>query len=187
MSTTENTPEPALTDEPETAAVDEAAEASPDAAVDLQTQLDEAQAQAQNHWDALLRLRAEMENLRKRNTREVEKARRFGIERFATDLLLVADSLEQGLAAATTEPTVDQLIEGMKLTLKMLGKVMTDHGIQVIDPEGEAFDPELHEAMSMIPATEGQPANTVLNVVQRGYLLNERLIRPARVIVAKGD
>lgn len=157
-----------------------------DEAPDVQAQLEDAQATAQRHFDDLLRVRAEMENLRKRNLREVEKARKFGIERFATDLLLVSDSLEQGLAA-TDDSSVGQLREGMELTLKMLDKVLKDHGIEVIDPLNQPFDPELHEAMSMVPGGAEHEPDTVMTVVQKGYLLNERLIRPARVVVAKAS
>jgi molecular chaperone GrpE len=147
--------------------------------------LGEALAEAVKHREEALRVRAEMENLRKRNARDMDKARKFALERIMGDLLNVTDSLERGLQAADGEQlNVKQLIEGTTLTLKSLQQVLSKHGLVEIDPLGERFDPEQHEALSMVPTNEQEP-ETVVTVVQKGYLLNERLLRPARVLVAK--
>lgn len=146
-------------------------------------ELAEARARAEENWEALLRARAEMDNLRKRNARDLEQARKFAIERFLKDLLPVMDSLEQGLQAAREQGGSEKLVEGNELTLKMFAKVLSDHGIEEIDPQGEKFNPEVHEAMTMQPSREHDP-ETVMMVLQKGYLLNGRLVRPARVVVA---
>lgn len=135
------------------------------------------------HRDAMLRMQAEMENLRKRTLRDAERSRKFALERILKDLLQVRDSMERGLDMADGSATVESLIEGEKLTLKMLAKLMQDHGLEVVDPVGEPFDPELHEAMTVMPSGE-VPENTVLEVLQKGFKLHDRLIRPARVIVS---
>jgi len=142
-----------------------------------------AQEELARHRDAMLRMQAEMENLRKRLLREVEKSRKFALERIMKDLLQVRDSMERGLEMADASVTAESLIEGEKLTLKMLVKLMEDHGLEVIDPLGEMFDPELHEAMTVMPAPDAAE-NTVLEVLQKGFRLHDRLIRPARVIVS---
>lgn len=153
----------------------------------LRRELEETRARASEHWDRLVRTSAELDNVRKRAERDIEAARKYGLERFATDLLAVRDSLEMGLASAreTRETSADDKhAQGMELTLKMLSGVMEKYGISVIDPQGEAFNPELHEAMSAQESTEAAP-NTVLNVMQKGYRLQDRLLRPAMVIVAR--
>ncbi|OOG20656.1 nucleotide exchange factor GrpE [Thioalkalivibrio denitrificans] len=150
----------------------------------LLKQLEEAQAKAQEHFDKLLRTQAEMENLRKRTARDVENARKYALERFASELLAVRDSLEMGLDAARGETDVDKIREGTELTLKMLVQLMEKFGIEQLDPQGERFDPDRHQAMSMQENAELEP-NTVMTVMQKGYLLNDRLLRPAMVIVSK--
>lgn len=167
---------------PETAPSEGTAPESSPAA--LLKRLEEAQAQAQENWDKLLRVQAEMDNLRKRTVRDVENAHRFALEKFAAELLAVRDSLEMGLDAARGETDVDRIREGTELTLKMLVQVMEKFGIQQIDPQGERFDPDRHQAMSMQPNAEMEP-NTVMTVMQKGYLLNDRLLRPAMVVVSK--
>jgi molecular chaperone GrpE len=133
----------------------------------------------------MLRMQADMENLRKRLVREHEKARRRTLERFMGDLLPVRDSLERGLeAAADSAATVEALREGKQLIMKMLTKAMGDHGLQTIDPAGEAFDPEKHEAMTMLPSAQ-HDENTVIEVLEKGYQLHDRLIRPAKVVVSR--
>ena len=133
----------------------------------------------------MLRMQADMENLRKRLVREQEKARRRTLERFMGDLLPVRDSLERGLKAATDPAaTVEALREGKQLIMKMLSKAMGDHGLQTIDPIGEAFDPEKHEAMTMLPSPD-HDENTVIDVIEKGYQLHDRLIRPAKVVVSR--
>ncbi len=148
--------------------------------------LEDARARADEHWDQVLRLQAELENLRKRQQRELESAHKYALERFVQELLPVKDSLEMGLAAAreVEEESSARLCEGTELTLKMLQTALEKFGVREIDPAGQPFDPELHQAMSAV-ASEGSEPNTVLNVMQKGYLLNDRLIRPAMVVVAK--
>ncbi len=130
-----------------------------------------------------LRERAELENQRKRMARDVEQARRFANERVLGDLLPVLDALERGLEATAADAL--RLREGTELTLKQLSKVIGDHGMEAVDPLGQAFDPEKHQAMSLVDAPQ-QPANCVVQVLQKGYLLHGRLLRPALVAVAKG-
>ena len=144
--------------------------------------LEKATAAADEHWAKYLRATAELENLRKRAARDVENARKFGIEQFASELLGVIDSLEMGLEAASNA-TVESLLEGKQATLKLLRAALAKSGIESIDPEGEPFDPQLHEAMTMQPSETAEPGS-VLAVIQKGYQLNGRLLRPARVIVA---
>jgi molecular chaperone GrpE len=141
-----------------------------------------AEADATENRDKVLRLAAEMENLRKRSARDLENARKYGVERFAEDLLAVVDSLEMGLEAGENA-TVESLLEGKAATLKLFQAAMGRAGIEVVDPEGEPFDPEFHEAMTVQPSDTAEPGS-VLAVIQRGYQLNGRLLRPARVIVA---
>ena len=153
----------------------------------LQQQLEEAEAKAKENWDQLLRVKAEQENLRRRHEREVENAHKYALERFVQDLLPVIDSLEMGAEAAASEgATLDKVREGTELTLKMLLSTIDKFGIQAVHPEGEPFNPEYHQAMSMLESPE-HAANTVMNVMQKGYTLYERLIRPAMVVVSKGE
>jgi molecular chaperone GrpE len=144
--------------------------------------LEKAEAVAQENWAKYLRATAETENLRKRAARDVENARKFGVEQFAGELLGVIDSLEMGLEAVSNA-TVESLLEGKQATLKLLRSALEKSGIESIDPEGEPFDPQLHEAMTMQPSETAEPGS-VLAVIQKGYQLNGRLLRPARVIVA---
>ena len=132
--------------------------------------------------EVLLRERAEIENQRKRLQRDLEQARRFANERLLGDLLPVCDNLERGLTVANAD--IDALREGMDLTLKALMKVAENNGLKAVDPLGEPFDPERHQAMSMIDAPGKEP-NTVVAVMQKGYVLNDRLLRPALVAIAK--
>jgi molecular chaperone GrpE len=141
-----------------------------------------AQAKADENWDRYLRAAAELDNVRKRATRDVENARKFALERFGKELLAVRDTLEMGLAAAENA-SVESLIEGKNATLKLLTTTMQQFGIEQVDPAGEPFDPELHEAISVQPSDDVEPGS-VVTVVQKGYTLNGRLLRPAMVIVA---
>lgn len=147
----------------------------------LQTALEAADAKAAEYKDLYMRALAELDNVRKRATRDVEQAHKFGIERFAADLLAVKDSLELGLSS---DANAEVLRAGTESTLKLLNKALENARVVEIAPAGEAFNPELHEAMVAQPSAEHVP-NTVLQVVQKGYQLNGRLLRPARVIVAK--
>jgi molecular chaperone GrpE len=162
---------------------------SPDAddlAAELETvrnALAEAEARAEESRSALLRAVAEADNARKRAQRDVEAASRFGAERLAADLLEVADSLELGIAAGAGADAA-RLIEGMEATRRLLVRAFERAGMSVIDPQGEAFNPELHEAMTTQESAQAAPG-TVLAVIQKGYTLNGRLLRPARVVVAR--
>jgi molecular chaperone GrpE len=147
----------------------------------LQASLAAAESRALESRDLYMRALAELENVRKRASRDVEQAHKFALERIATDLIAVKDSLELGLANAA--PT-DKLREGTEATLKLLSKALEKAGLSEIVPQGEQFNPELHEAMMAQPSTQHVP-NSILQVVQKGYQLNGRLLRPARVIVAK--
>ena len=142
-----------------------------------------AEQELARHRDAMLRMQAEMENLRKRLARDSEKARKFALERIMKDLLQVCDSMERGLAVADESATVESLREGQELTAKMFGKVLRDHHLEVIDPAGQPFDPEWHEAVTVMPSGKVDE-NTVVEVLQKGYRLHDRLIRPAMVVVS---
>jgi len=150
----------------------------------LTNELESAQAKATENWDMYLRAKAETDNAIKRAGTEVTKARKFALDKFAGELLSVADNLEMGLQAADGESaSLEGLREGTELTLKQLITVFEKFAVVIIDPQGEKFDPQLHEAIAMQPSAEHEP-NTVITVVQKGYTLSERLLRPARVIVA---
>ena len=148
----------------------------------LEAQLEQAQAKASENWDAYLRAKAEMDNLRRRNTKDVENAHKYGIEKFVTELLPVLDSMALGLAVE--DASAESLREGMELTMNILQKMMEKLNIEEIDPLNEKFDPEKHQAMTMQPDADVEP-NTVIAVMQKGYSLNDRLIRPAMVMVSK--
>lgn len=193
----EQTTEPQAAETPEQApdTVQEAVEGPAEGAAEepvrneeleaLRRELEKAQAQAQENWDKFLRAQAEMENLRKRAARDLENAQRYALERFVSDLLSVRDSLELGVQAAEGDEVDAQKIkEGTELTLRMLVQVMEKYNIKCIDPKGEKFNPDLHQAMSTQESREVEP-NTVLTVMQKGYTLNERLLRPAMVVVSK--
>ena len=143
--------------------------------------LAELQAKADENWERYLRAAAETENVRKRAARDVENAHKFALERIGKELLGVKDTLEMGISADGA--SVESLLEGSNATLKLLGSTLERFGIVEVDPEGEPFDPEFHEAISMQPSDDVEP-NSVLVVVQKGYTLNGRLLRPAMVIVA---
>ncbi len=142
------------------------------------------QAQVKALEDEKVRLQAEIQNMRKRHERDISHAHKFAVERCVQDLIPVIDSLAQGIDSADSAENREALVEGMNLTLKLLIESLSKHGVEEVDPQGQAFDPGQHEAMSM-QAIEGQDSGTVLNVFQKGYTLNGRVIRPARVIVAK--
>lgn len=179
----ERKPSEAGVENDEVAAGNDAEERPEEAAAESgDTALEEAQARADENWNLYLRAAAEAENVRKRASRDVENAHRFALENFGRELLAVVDSLEMGLAAADGSDA-DALREGSEATCKLLKTTLERFGIAEVDPEGEPFDPELHEAMSMMPAPNAEPGS-VVQVIQKGYSLNGRLLRPARVIVA---
>lgn len=150
----------------------------------LQDQLETALAKAEENWNLYLGARAETENIRKRAERDLQNAHKFALEKFIDELLPVKDSLEMGVAAASETVDINKLREGSELTLRMLSTALEKFGVQEINPVGAKFNPELHEAMAMQPSEQAEP-NTVLQVIQKGYVLNDRLIRPAMVIVAQ--
>ncbi len=168
---------------PNDAAADLAAEqATPNAAPSLEEQLHAAEAKAKEHYDNWLRAKAETENVRRRAQDDISKAHKFAAEKFAESMLPVKDSLEAALA--TNEQTVDALKSGVELTLKQLASAFEKSKVVEINPVGEKFDPHRHQAISMIPSD--QEANTVVTVLQKGYLLSERVLRPALVMVSQG-
>ncbi|MCP3848906.1 MAG: nucleotide exchange factor GrpE [Gammaproteobacteria bacterium] len=158
-------------------------------AEELIARIKQAQTKADENWDVALRTKAEMENVRRRTEKEVSNARKFGIEKMVNEILPVKDSMELGLKAAVDmdieDAAVHKIREGMELTLKMMNDALGKIGITEIAPEeGDAFSAEVHQAMSMqeIP---GKESNSIVAVMQKGYMLNERLVRPAMVMVAK--
>ncbi len=153
----------------------------------LKKKLAEAEKKAEENWDKAVRAVAEMENMKKRIQRDLENAHKYSLEKIAKELLTVIDSLELGILAANSDhPEVQKHKEGSELTKKQLEAVFSKFNIEAIDPMGQPFDPEKHQAMSMQPTSEVEP-NTVINVFQKGYTLNDRLIRPAMVVVSKAD
>ncbi len=134
-----------------------------------------------------LRAAAEAQNVRRRAEQDVEKAHKFALEKFVNDMLPVADNLERAIDAASTEGVeIASVIEGVELTLKSLVDGLKRHKVEPVDPAGEPFNPELHQAMTMVPNPDVEP-NTVINVFQKGYTLNGRLVRPAMVVVSKAQ
>ena len=150
----------------------------------LQGQLEKLQEQSKVSLDKVVRAQAEMENLRKRAARDVENAHKYALEKFTNELLPIMDSLELGLSASVKAKNLDDLCKGMELTLEMFNTVMEKFGITMIEPKGEKFNPELHDAVSM-QETNDSNSGIIIEVMQKGYTLNGRLIRPAMVVVAK--
>ncbi len=149
-------------------------------------ELTQAQTKQAETWDQLLRLRAEMDNVRKRNSKDLEDAHKFALERFVQELLPVRDSMEMGLSAASVETTdMLKIKEGTELTLRMLVVALEKFGVNAVDPQpGDKLNPQFHQAMMSQEHSSALP-NSILHVVQKGFTLNERLVRPALVIVAK--
>ena len=148
----------------------------------LEESLKEAERKALEHYDAWMYAKAEGENIRRRAVEDISKAHKFAVERFANEILAVKDSLEAGLSVETA--TVESFKSGMELTLKQLSGVFEKFNIREINPAGEKLDPHKHQAIGMMDSD--QPANTVVSVMQKGYALNDRVLRPAMVMVAKG-
>ncbi|OGT42890.1 MAG: nucleotide exchange factor GrpE [Gallionellales bacterium RIFOXYD2_FULL_52_7] len=157
--------------------------ATNDVMPNMEELLQVAERKAQEHYDAWMYAKAESENIRRRATEDVSKAQKFAVERFSNEMLAVRDSLEAGLAVETA--TVESFKSGMELTLKQLSSVFEKFHIVEINPVGEKLDPHKHQAISMVPSE--QPANTVVSVMQKGYTLNERVLRPALVLVSQGQ
>jgi molecular chaperone GrpE len=147
--------------------------------------LEDARNKADEHWNELLRAKAEMENLRRRHTRDLENAHKHALDKFINELLPIADSMELGLNAAQgDEASMDAVREGLEMTLKMFMTSIGKFGLEQLNPEGQQFDPEQHQAMSM-QAVDGVESNQVIAVVQKGYSVNGRLLRPAMVVVSQ--
>lgn len=177
----EATPEQDSAPANEDAPVDETAQRI----YELETALSEAQATIKEQQDAVLRARADMENARRRAEGEVEKARKFALERFAGELLPVIDNLERAIEVSDAEnDAVKPLLEGVEMTHKTFISSIEKFGLETVNPQGESFNPDLHQAMSMQESAEHEP-NTVMAVMQKGYTLNGRLLRPAMVMVSR--
>lgn len=176
--------EPDKAEAPQT--LDEAPAEPMSAALDLlQAEIDKLREELALAKENTLRAQAEMQNVRRRAEQDVEKAHKYAVDRFAADIISVADNLERALITVDRlDEKQKALIEGVDLTLKSLLDTLGRHGIQQLDPQGLPFDPQLHEAIAMVPSP-AHPANQVLEVMQRGYTLNGRLLRPARVVVTK--
>ena len=153
----------------------------------LQRELEESKNKADENWNEYLRACAELENTKRRMQRDIENAHKFSVEKFILELLPVKDSLEMGLDASKDQNgSIEKLMEGTELTLKMFNDAVAKFGVEVVDPLDQPFNPEFHQAMSM-QESHLKPPNTVLAVMQKGYTLNGRLIRPAMVVVSKGS
>ena len=153
--------------------------------IDLQTQLKEAQQSAKDNGDKVLRAQAEIENLKRRNAKDLENAHKFALDGFVKGLLEVKDSLTMGLKTANEEKaTIEHIIEGLEMTDKVFLSTMEKFGVETINPENETFNPEFHEAVTMVPMPDKE-SNSVLEVVQIGFTLNGRLVRPAMVVVVQ--
>lgn len=193
MSNTPDTPSDVDNDQPDNIELDLQpvpddseikAQADQQAVAELEQALQEANDRADANGDMHMRSLAELENVKRRAQKDIEQAHKFALEKFSIDLLAVKDSLELGLSVEDAD--VEKIREGTELTLKMLTQVLDKFNIVELDPVGETFDPNQHQAMTMQPSSEHSP-NTVISVMQKGYLLNDRLLRPAMVIVSKAD
>lgn len=180
----EHTELPAETQEPEEPAEDTAD--SPDPEQEPEAALQKALEEVDKYRDQALRAEAEMQNMQRRTARDIENAHKFALEKFLQNLLPVADSMEKAVEAAeqSAENEEDPMLEGVRLCNKLLVDVLGKEGIEVIDPLGEPFDPNEHQAMSMVENPDMEP-NSVFAVVQKGYRLNGRLVRAAMVMVTK--
>ena len=139
-----------------------------------------------NLKDQVLRSLAEVENVKRRAARDVENAHKFAVEKLINDLFPVLDSLEKAVETAKSTEGADAIAEGVSLSLKLFVDTLSKSGVEQIDPLGEPFDPQLHEAMTMVPNPDAEP-NSVMDVMAKGYVLNGRLVRAAKVIVVKGE
>ena len=156
-----------------------------DAEESIEQQLDGAQATIKDYWDQIMRLKAEIENNQKRNARDIENAHKYVLRNFAESLLPIVDSMEMGQKMAEADKaSLETIVKGTQLTMDMFIQVLESHVLQQIDPIGEKFDPEQHQAISMVDAEDAE-SNTIVSVMQKGFSLNHRLVRPAMVVVAK--
>jgi molecular chaperone GrpE len=173
-------------DQTQSGAEDEAGDERQDAQDDDRKVEGDAAEELAKVKDQLLRTVAEMENVRRRAQRDVENAHKFAVEKLLGELLPVVDSLEKAEELAKTTDNADSMAEGISLSLKLFVSTLEKSGISLVDPLGEPFDPQLHEAMAMVPNPDAEP-NSVIDVMQRGYTLNGRLVRAAKVVVVKGE
>jgi len=180
MEQQENNPQ--LEQQKDAAAPQPAAEQPAETAPSLEGKLKDAERKSQEHYDAWMYAKAESENIRRRAAEDVSKAQKFAVERFSGEMLAVKDSLEAGLAVQTEN--IESFKSGMELTLKQLSSVFEKFNIAEINPVGQKLDPHKHQAIGMVESD--QPANTVVSVMQKGYALNDRVLRPALVMVSKG-
>ena len=178
----QNETNPQIEQQATPASVEPASASAPEIMPSLEEMLKEAERKAQEHYDAWMYAKAEGENIRRRAMDDISKAQKFAVERFSGEMLAVKDSLEAGLAVTTGN--VESFKSGMELTLKQLSGVFEKFNISEINPVGEKLDPHKHQAIGMVDSD--QPANTVVSVMQKGYALNDRVLRPALVMVAKG-
>lgn len=152
---------------------------------DIEQQLLKAQATIKDYWDQIMRLKAEIDNNIKRSSRDIENAHKFALRNFAESLLPILDSMEMGQQAAESDKaSLSSITEGTQLTMSMFVQALEKHGLKQIDPVGESFDPDQHQAISIVE-DENAESNTVISVMQKGFSLNDRLVRPAMVVVAK--
>lgn len=164
-----------------------ATEQSQEASSDMQSQMDALNQELAAARDQLLRAHADVQNIRRRAEQDIEKAHKFGQEKLVGDLLPVVDNLERALAAMNVDDeALKAVIEGVELTLRSLQDTLQKHSVVAIDPHGEPFDPQVHQAMAMVDSPDAEP-NTVVNVFQKGYSLHGRLVRPAMVVVSKSS
>ncbi len=166
------------------AGIDQETDSSEEQTNSMEEELDAAKARAEDNWNKVLLMQAEQDNMRKRSIRDVENAHKYALEKFVNELLPVVDSLEMGLASAADDVESGKLREGTELTLKMFIDVLEKFDVEAVDPTGEKFNPDHHQAMSMQESADVEP-NHVIATMQKGYLLNGRLVRPAMVMVAK--
>ncbi|WP_428086717.1 nucleotide exchange factor GrpE [Candidatus Thioglobus sp.] len=152
---------------------------------DLQVQLEEAQQSTKDNWDKVLRAQAEIQNLQRRNAKDLENAHKFALDGFVKALLEVKDSLTMGLKTAKEDDaSIGGIIEGLEMTDKVFLSTLEKFGVELLNPAGEVFNPEFHEAVTMVPMPD-KDSNSVLEVVQHGFTLNGRLVRPAMVVVVQ--
>ncbi|PXX93570.1 nucleotide exchange factor GrpE [Marinobacter vulgaris] len=172
------------------AAAQEAGTAGDDPESSPENEVEALKAQAQEFQEQMLRSQAEMQNVRRRAEIDVEKAHKFALEKFVKELLPVADSLEKAVESTEGHEDAGEQVasirEGVEMTLNLFMNSLRKFNVEQLDPVGEPFDPQKHEALSMVPAPDAEP-NSVVSVVQKGYTLNERLVRPAMVMVAKAQ
>jgi len=176
---------PELMDVDELVEGEETNESADNEVESIEQQLERTQETVKDYWDQIMRLKAEMENNRKRAIRDVENAHKFALKSFTEALLPVIDSMDMGQQAAIADnATLESIIEGNDMTTNMFVQVLEKHGLKRLNPVGEKFDPEQHQAISMIEDKKVK-SNYVISVMQKGFSLNERLVRPAMVIVSK--